>query len=95
VAQEGFEASVRRLARTIRARRLELNLSQEHVAFEAGLSPRHYQQLESGRGNPTYRTIFVVAQVLSCTVSKLLDHPAHRVRPQRRRARKKLAQQEG
>jgi transcriptional regulator with XRE-family HTH domain len=88
VGQEGFEGSVRRLARTIRSRRLELNLSQEDVAFEAGLSPRHYQQLESGTGNPTYRTIFEVARVLGAPVQELLD-PSESRKLQRRRAAKR------
>ena len=88
MGQEGFESSVRRLARTIRARRLKLNLSQEYVAFEAGLSTRHYQQLESGSGNPTYRTIFNVARVLNSTVLELLE-PTLRPRLKRQRAQKK------
>jgi transcriptional regulator with XRE-family HTH domain len=88
VAQEAFEASVRRLARSIRARRLELNLTQEAVAFDAGISPRHYQQLESGVGNPTYRTIFEVARVLGSGVGDLLNR-AHHLRPQRHRAGKR------
>jgi transcriptional regulator with XRE-family HTH domain len=90
VGQDGFQASVQRLARAIRARRLELNLTQEDVAFEAGISPRHYQQLESGAGNPTYRTIFVVSRVLDSAVAELLD-PAHRAKLQRRRATRKPA----
>ena len=88
MGQEGFEASVRRLARTIRARRLELNLTQEAVAFDAGISPRHYQQLESGAANPTYQTLFEVARVLSVTVADLID-PTYRAKVQRFRASRK------
>jgi transcriptional regulator with XRE-family HTH domain len=85
VAREAFEASVRRLARAVRARRLALNLTQEYVAFEAGLSPRHYQQLESGAANPTYATLFEVARVLDVAVADLLD-PGRVLRPAKRRA---------
>lgn len=88
MGQEGFEASVRRLARTIRSRRLELNLTQEAVAFEADISPRHYQQLESGAANPTYMTLFEVARVLGVTVAGLID-PAYRAKVQRFRASRK------
>lgn len=88
MGQEGFEALVRRLARSIRARRLELNLTQEDVAFDAGLSARHYQPLESGTANPTYQTLFKVARVLSVTVADLTD-PTRRTRIQRRRASQK------
>lgn len=50
-----------------------LGLTQEDVAHEAGLSVRHYQQLESGLGNPTFETLFNVARVLGQTVQQLLD----------------------
>jgi transcriptional regulator with XRE-family HTH domain len=88
VGQEGFDASVRRLARNIRVRRLELNLSQEAVAFDAGLSARHYQQVESGSANPTYHTLFEVARVLKSAIADLID-PERRLRPLRRRASRK------
>jgi transcriptional regulator with XRE-family HTH domain len=88
VGQEGFKASVARLARNVRARRLELNLTQEDVAFDAGLSARHYQQLESGAANPTYQTLFEVAGVLWVTLVDLIE-PAHRAKIQRRRASRK------
>ena len=88
---DGFEAAVRRLARAIRARRLALDLTQEDVAFEAGLSPRHYQQLESEDGlanNPRYKTLFNVARVLRTSVSALVASerrpPGHKSRASKR-----------
>ena len=66
------------LARSLRARRLELDLSQEDVAYEAGLSVRHYQLLESlsasGQNNPKYRTLYDVARALSTTVCDLTEY---------------------
>ena len=64
---------MRRLARTIRDRRLELNLSQEHVAHEAGLATRYYQDLETGRGaNPSLRAVWNVARALDSTLPEML-----------------------
>lgn len=72
---DGFDAAVPRLARSIRARRLALDLTQEDVAFEAGLSPRHYQQLESEdtiTNNPRFKTLLNVARVLKTTIPDLI-----------------------
>ena len=85
---DGFQAEIKRLARNIKARRLEANRTQEDVAFAAGLSPRHYQQLESGIANPTYQSLFAIAGVLSVTVTDLIS-PARRSRAKRRRASRK------
>jgi transcriptional regulator with XRE-family HTH domain len=73
-----FEAALEQLTVAIRKRRDELKLTQEDVAFEAGLSVRHYQQLESGEMNPTFRTLFNVAMVLKTTVPELTAMPKRR-----------------
>lgn len=73
-----FEAALDQLTHAIRRRRDELKLTQEDVAFEAGLSVRHYQQLESGEMNPTYRTLYNVAKVLKSSVSELTASPKRR-----------------
>jgi len=67
-----FERALRRLASSIRRRRLELELTQEDVAYQAGISARHYQLLESGQGNPTFRTLTEVARVLEKPISAFL-----------------------
>jgi transcriptional regulator with XRE-family HTH domain len=69
VPLEGFRAEVKRLAENIKARRLEVDLSQEDVAFDAGLSARHYQQLESGAANPTYQSRLRECSVSRCRTS--------------------------
>lgn len=66
---------VERFKARLRARRLELNLTQEAVARRAGLSLRRYQELESesdlstGRENPTLRTITRLATALAVDVA--------------------------
>jgi transcriptional regulator with XRE-family HTH domain len=87
VGSEGLESALRRLSRNIRSRRLELDLTQEAVAFDAGLSPRHFQELESGTANPTFATLFEIARVLNSSVAELAT-TARRPLPQRRRASK-------
>ena len=86
--QKGFRRRCGRLSRNIRARRLERNLTQEAVAFDAGLSARHYQQLESGEANPTFATLFEIARVLDSAVVELIAPAQSRIKPRRRRASK-------
>ena len=84
---------MRRLAREIRARRLSLDppKTQEEVAFEAGLSTRHYQQIEAGvDANPRLETLFAVAAALGTTPVELLD-PERPTKTKRRRAAKRSA----
>jgi transcriptional regulator with XRE-family HTH domain len=78
VGIEGYQAALRKLAKTVRERRMSLRLTQEDVAWEADLSIRQYQSLEAGRGNPTYKTLYSVAAVLKTTVADLLEKTAIR-----------------
>lgn len=86
-----FEAAARRLAREIRARRLSLDppKTQEEVAEEAGMSVRHYQQIEAGTDvNPRLETLFGIAVALGTTAVELLD-PDRPTKTARRRAAKR------
>jgi transcriptional regulator with XRE-family HTH domain len=56
------------------------NLTQEDVAYEADVSIRHYQQLESGKMNPTLRTLFRIVRVLGVPPNTLLEGMAQRKR---------------
>lgn len=60
------------LSAAIRRRRLALGLTQEDVAFQAGLSVRHYQSLESGALNPSYLVLRSVADALAIGISPLI-----------------------
>ncbi|MDY5589490.1 MAG: helix-turn-helix transcriptional regulator [Arcanobacterium sp.] len=68
------------LARTLRARRHELGLSQESVAEAAGIDRTTYQLMESGRSdrstnsllNPRLFTLMALANALEIPMSALL-----------------------
>jgi len=66
----------------IQRRRVAAGLTQEHVAYAAGLTRSHYQLLERGLGavdrpaNPSLLTLMAVAQVLKVDVSELLPNGA-------------------
>ncbi len=85
---DDFAAACLRLGAALRERRLSLDLTQEHVAHEADLSVRHYQDLEAGASaNPRFKTIFLLAAVLDMKMSDLLE-PRRRKAPSRKRATK-------
>lgn len=65
-------AALGALSAAIRRRRLALGLTQEDVAFQAGLSVRHYQSLESGALNPSYLVLRSVADALAIGISPLI-----------------------
>jgi transcriptional regulator with XRE-family HTH domain len=87
---DGFEAGFRRLATHIRARRLDLDLSQEFVAGEVGLSARHYQQIESGDANPNFRSLWLIARALDTPLAALLDGKKPK-KPKREQATRRSA----
>jgi len=53
-------------------RREGLGLTQETIAFEAGLSVRHYQLIESGASNPRLNTHLNLASALQLKLHDLL-----------------------
>jgi DNA-binding XRE family transcriptional regulator len=63
--------ALEQLARAVRDSRKEAGLTQEGVAFEAGISVRHFQELESGRLNPSYLTLRSVAIALGTTLARM------------------------
>ncbi len=73
-----FEDLVTNIGAAIRARRESMELSQEHVSHEAGLTVRHYAKLEKGGTNPTIETLFNVAAALDLDVLELIQLAARR-----------------
>ena len=70
------------LAVRLRQLRADRNLSQEDVAYRAGLGRSMYQQLEKGEGrrglaaDPKLRTLVAISQALNVSVGLLLpDDP--------------------
>jgi transcriptional regulator with XRE-family HTH domain len=72
---------MRALGQELNRRRHELGLTQERLAYAAGLTRYHYQQLEKGESkpgtpaNPGLRNILALAQVLDVTLAELLPTP--------------------
>lgn len=61
------------LARNARRIRRELGLSQEEVAFRAGLKRSYLSDLERGTRNPTVRALGRIADALGVHPSQLLE----------------------
>lgn len=72
---------VQRLATSLRRAREDAGLSQEQVAYRAGLTRYTYQKYEKGESrpgspaNPTLRTVLALSQVLGVTMDTLI--PTH------------------
>lgn len=77
-----WSAYVQRLATALRRVREEAGLSQEDVAYRAGLTRYTYQKYEKGESrpgrpaNPTLRSILTLSQVLNVPLAHLLPDDA-------------------
>jgi transcriptional regulator with XRE-family HTH domain len=60
------------LGSVLRRHRLLANLTQEQLAFEAGLERSYVSLLERGISLPTVATLFAIAKALNCAASTLL-----------------------
>ncbi|WEV66772.1 helix-turn-helix transcriptional regulator [Bifidobacterium sp. ESL0769] len=72
---------VKELGLNLQRLRLERNLTQERVAYDAGLSRYTYQKFEKGESmpgtpaNPSLHNIMAIAQVLGVSLEELLPSP--------------------
>lgn len=70
-----------RVATSLRSARAHAGLSQEDVAYRAGLTRYTYQKYEKGESrpgspiNPTVRTMLAISQVLGVPLDALLPTP--------------------
>ena len=64
---------VAQLGKNVRAVRVANGLSQEEVAFRAGLKRSYLSDLERGTRNPTVRALGRIADALSVPPSRLLQ----------------------
>jgi len=70
---DAFATAMRRLAKAIREKRLQENLTQEAVAERAGIAPRYLQDIEAGRyANPSLQVAWNIARALNTTLAELL-----------------------
>jgi transcriptional regulator with XRE-family HTH domain len=61
------------LAKRIKARRLQLGMTQVELALKAKVQQPFVAALEKGRENPTLRTLERMANALRTSVAKLLS----------------------
>lgn len=74
-----WEIIAQRLSRSIRERRLVLNISQGDLARLAHVSLRRVQQIEAGETyNPSLKTVCNLAQALDTDIVELLTAPSPR-----------------
>jgi transcriptional regulator with XRE-family HTH domain len=64
-----------RLAKSIKARRKLVNLSQEALALEANVDRTYISQLERAVANPSLLILCRVAEILNCKVEELINEP--------------------
>lgn len=62
------------LAKAVVEARRRAGMTQEDVAFEAGISVRHYQSLESGDLNPSYLILLAISRAMRQPLSKLITN---------------------
>lgn len=58
--------------KVLRARRMEVGLTQEQLGFEAGLERNYISMLELGQRQPTLGSLFKLAAALRVSVSELV-----------------------
>lgn len=69
---KGVRSVLLRLGRRVRELRKAQGLSQEKLAEEMGLDPKHLQLIESAQTNPTVATLVAVARGLGVEVADLI-----------------------
>jgi len=66
------DQSLKLLVASVRARRLDLKLSQEALADLAGVDRSHMGKIERGERNVTFLNILRIATAMQCKPSDLL-----------------------
>jgi HTH-type transcriptional regulator/antitoxin HipB len=66
----------RHFIENVRARRLELGLTQTEVAAKMGISQSSYAEIESGRRTPTLEAVEKVAKAMKVDAIELLSEPS-------------------
>ncbi|HEX4737385.1 MAG TPA: helix-turn-helix transcriptional regulator [Allosphingosinicella sp.] len=61
------------LGRNVRRKRIALGISQEQLAFEAGMKRSYLSELERGKRNPSVRALGRLAGALGVAPAALLD----------------------
>ncbi len=70
---EGVGRVSRVVGRNVRAMRSALKLSQEELAFRAGLDRTYISQIERGIGNPSILVMAKIAEALRAALSEVFS----------------------
>lgn len=68
-----LRAERQRIGRSIKAARMDANLTQDRVYLAVPMSRNFYQEIEAGRANPSLNILLAVARAIGVPVSHLLD----------------------
>jgi transcriptional regulator with XRE-family HTH domain len=72
-------SATQKLGKRLRQFRLEANLSQEKLAIATGLSQTYLSGVESGKRNPSYKTLDKIAKALAISVSDITNFEDYKV----------------
>lgn len=67
-----FRLAQNKLATLVKARRVELGISQEELAHQAGIDRTYASQIERGIGNPSLKVICALADALKIEPQQLV-----------------------
>lgn len=73
------ESVAKRFGGRVRELRLAMGLSQEVLAFKAGIHRTYIGGIERGERNPSLKNIVAIAEALDVTLSKLFEF--HNMKP--------------
>ena len=64
--------ALKRLGERVRHFRRQRELSQESIAFDAGIHTNHLSAIERGEANPSFLVLVSIAKVLGVSVADLV-----------------------
>jgi transcriptional regulator with XRE-family HTH domain len=67
------KAIIKAVGARIRELRIEANLSQEQLAYEADVPLSQIGRIERGENNPTVSTLYVIAEALKVELKDVVD----------------------
>lgn len=73
MAPKRDKGALRRLGERVKALREQAGMSQESVAFDAGIHVNHLSTIERGVANPSFLVLLAISRVLRVRVSELVD----------------------
>jgi predicted transcriptional regulator len=84
---------IQAFALVIKAKRRDLGISQEELAWRAGVDRTFVARLEVGRNQPSLSVLFALAEGLATPVEELIGETVRRLKIERRLARSAKAGQ--